>query len=97
MDTIINFGEPLDKQIETAAFMSGFGNDVFVCAGSSLRVAPVNMIPMTAKLGGAKLVIINLQKTHLSQMADLEIFAKIDDVFELLMAKMGFEIPEYKL
>lgn len=30
-------------------------------------------------------------------MADLEIFAKIDDVFEMLMAKMGYEIPEYRL
>lgn len=97
LDTIINFGEPLNDKIQTAAFMAGFGNDVFVCAGSSLRVGPVNMIPMTAKMGGAKLVIINLQKTHLSKMADLEIFAKMDDVFEMLMAKMDLEIPEFKI
>ena len=30
-------------------------------------------------------------------MADLEIFAKMDDVFELLMAKMGYEIPEFQV
>lgn len=45
IDTIINFGEPLNPKIRIKAFMAGLGNDLFICAGSSLRVAPVNMIP----------------------------------------------------
>ena len=73
------------------------GNDLMVCAGSSLRVAPVNKIPYTAVCAGQKLVIINLQKTPFTDLADINIFAKIDDVFELLMKKLGYEIPEYKL
>ena len=73
------------------------GNELMVCAGSSLRVAPVNTIPYSAAMAGQKLVIINLQMTPFSELAELEIFAKIDDVFELLMAKLGYEIPEFKL
>ena len=97
-DTDINFGEALDEQTKVGAWMSIFsGNDLMVCVGSSLRVSPVNKIPYTAAVARQKLVIINLQKTPFTDMADLNIFAKIDDVFELLMAKLGYPIPAYQL
>lgn len=74
------------------------GNDLMVCAGTSLRVAPVNNIPYMAYIAKQNLVIINLQKTPFTDFPGvLNIYAKIDDVFELLMKKLSYEIPEYRL
>ena len=73
------------------------GNNLMVCAGTSLRVAPVNSIPYSAYCAGQKLVIINLKKTPFTDLVELNIFGKIDDVFELLMEKLGYEIPEFNL
>ena len=67
-----------------------------LCVGSSMRVTPAaDMAAVTSEKGG-QLVIINLQKTPLSPMA-LNIHAKIDDVFELLMKKLNMTIPEFRL
>lgn len=43
------------------------------------------------------MVIINLQATPLDELADLIINALIDDVWVLLMKKLGLKIPEFKL
>ena len=39
----------------------------------------------------------NNPKTPLDKYASLRIFAKIDDVFEILMPKLNLKIPEFKL
>lgn len=44
-----------------------------------------------------RLVIVNLQCTPLDALAKLIIHAKTDDVSRLLMAKLGLQIPEFKL
>ena len=46
---------------------------------------------------GANFVNINLEKTPLDNLCCMNIFGQIDDVFELLMVKLGYEIPEWKL
>lgn len=49
------------------------------------------------KMLGASLVIVNLQKTVMDDMADLVINAKLDDFAALLMKKMELRIPAFKL
>ena len=40
---------------------------------------------------------INLQKTPLDYLCTMNIHGLMDDVFELLMSKLGYQIPEFKL
>ncbi|WP_256237062.1 hypothetical protein [Bacillus sp. EB600] len=47
--------------------------DLFIVLGSSLSVSPANHFPIIAKQHGAKLVIINLEKTDLDSKANLVI------------------------
>ena len=43
------------------------------------------------------LVIVNLQCTPLDHVASLRIFAKCDDVSQLLAKKLSLDIPTFKL
>lgn len=44
-----------------------------------------------------RLVIVNLQQTPLDSLASLRINCKCDDVSQMLMKKLGKEIPEFRL
>ena len=44
-----------------------------------------------------RLVIVNLQRTPLDQLASLRINAKCEDVSKMLMTKLGLDIPEFRL
>lgn len=59
--------------------------------GSSLTVAPANDLPRIAR----DIVIVNLQRTPLDSQCSIRIFAKIDELMELLMKKLELEIPEF--
>ena len=96
-DTIINFGENLRDSDLNIGYKQGKKADVMLCVGSSLRVTPAADMAEETPDNGGKLVIINLQKTPLDKKAALCIYAKIDDVFELLMKKLDMKIPEFRL
>ena len=55
--------------------------DVFVVVGSSLVVFPAASLPLVAKENGAKLVIINREKTDFDNLADLVINDSISKTF----------------
>ena len=77
-DSIINFGESLNKDISSQGFNQGLKSDLMVCLGSSLRVQPANQMALVTK---GDLVIVNLQKTILDKNAALVIHCKLDDFF----------------
>ncbi|MDQ0201984.1 hypothetical protein J2S10_005195 [Neobacillus ginsengisoli] len=57
--------------------------DLFIVLGSSLQVSPANYFPTLAKRNGAKVVIVNGEKTPLDPIADLVINdKKIGNVLE---------------
>jgi len=65
-DSIINFGENLpSKELEKAIFESG-KSDLSLVLGTSMRVSPANKFPLEVLENGGKLVIVNLQKKHLT-------------------------------
>ena len=65
--------------------------------GSSCRVSPANIIPMLCKgHDTGKMVIVNLQKTPLTPVADLAIYATCDKVTEMLMEKLQIPIPDFR-
>ena len=43
------------------------------------------------------LVIVNLQRTPLDELASLRIYAKCDDVSRLLAEKLSLQIPSFQL
>jgi len=97
IDSIINFGENLPmKELEKAAFEAG-KSDVSLVLGTSMRVSPANKFPMQAVENDGKLIIINLQKTPYDKQAHLVIREKTDKVMELLMKRLGLDIPQYSL
>ena len=71
-DTIF-FGEALSSQALHKAIESTQHCDVFLVIGSSLVVTPAAQLPVLAKDQGAKLVIINIDKTPIDDLAQLVI------------------------
>lgn len=67
---VVLFGESLPDDAWTAAAQASRAADFFVVVGSSLTVGPANLCPAYALEGGARLVIINQEATHLDGRAD---------------------------
>lgn len=95
-DSIINFGESLNKDVLGNAQAKTFQTDLMVCMGSSMRVSPANMMAMTTAIMG-KVVMVNLQKTPMDDACVLVIHEKCDKVMQLLFEKLGYQIPAFKL
>jgi hypothetical protein len=67
-----------------------------MAVGSSLRAsawAPESV----GKRKGARLVVVNLQITPLDSDADLKIYARSDEVFRMLCARLSMTIPPFTL
>ena len=70
-DTIINFGENLKGEILMKGFALHGVSDLAIAMGSSMRVNPACMMPLTCIANGGKFVMINLQKTQVDMAAQL--------------------------
>lgn len=77
---VILFGEQLPIQQLLAAQDAARKADLVIVVGSSLEVAPASDIPVLALQNGAKLVIINLDTTHLDARADVLLHADAAEI-----------------
>lgn len=81
--SVVLFGEYLPEEAMDVAQMESEKADLFIVLGSSLSVSPANLFPQVAKENGAKLVIINIERTELDFLADLVIHdLKIGELFQ---------------
>jgi NAD-dependent deacetylase len=82
----VSFGQamPEDKMVE--ALCHAQTCDLCIVLGSSLVVYPAASIPETASGSGAKLIIINRDKTPLDHMADLVIPGSLAETMEKITA-----------
>lgn len=97
LNSTIDFGQSLPKKPLELAGEHSRRADLHLACGSSLRVPPACDQPaITARMGG-KLVICNLQKTPLTDMADLQIYAQTDTVMTMLMERFRIPIPPFRL
>ncbi len=62
-----------------------------------MTVTPASNMPKITKKAGGRLVICNLQRTPLDDMADLRIFARCDDLMKLVMQQLRLEVPPFIL
>ncbi len=67
----ISFGQSMPERETAEAYRRSELSDVFVVIGSSLVVHPAASMPVVAKRGGAKLVIINRDETACDNLADV--------------------------
>ena len=96
-DSIINFGENLPEKELNDSFAHAKEADLCLAMGSSLRVTPAANIPELVGERKKNLVIVNLQKTPLDNVAALRVNALCEVFIEKVMKKMEIQIPEFIL
>ncbi len=73
----VSFGQSMPSNEMRRAEQETLRADLFVAIGSSLVVYPAAAFPAMAKRNGAMLIILNLQRTELDDVADLVIHQPI--------------------
>jgi NAD-dependent deacetylase len=76
---VVLFGEALPTETLRAAWTASERAPLYIVLGSSLAVAPANLLPEAAVGRGAPLVIVNRDPTPLDRMATLVINAGIGE------------------
>jgi NAD-dependent SIR2 family protein deacetylase len=74
ISSVVNFGDPIPEKELRLSLGHAQKADVFCAIGSSLTVTPAALMPQKAKSRGAKLIIVNKQKTPLDAAADIRFF-----------------------
>lgn len=85
---VILFGEQLPVRELRDAQDATKKCDVMLIIGSSLEVAPANQLPILAKRNNAKVIIINLEETHLDYLADVVIHARATEILPQIVQKL---------
>jgi len=84
----VSFGQALPADVLMDSMQRARECDLMLAMGSSLVVYPANEVPATSKRHGAKLVILNRDKTPLDDYADLVIRGEIGPTLSAAVAKM---------
>ncbi len=77
---VILLGEQLPVRVLNEAKKQARLCDLMIVVGSSLEMAPAGDLPALAVETGAKLLIINLEPTHLDHLADAVIIGNAVDI-----------------
>lgn len=85
-DTLLDWEDPLPEDDFERAERECEKADLVLCLGTSLRIEPAGSLPLKAK----KFVIVNLQVTAKDDRANLIIRARVDDVMDELMKRLGY-------
>lgn len=86
---VVLFGEALPTDTLRAAWTASEHAPLFIVLGSSLAVAPANLLPEAAVGRGAPLVIVNRDPTPLDRMATLVINAGIGETLRAADELLG--------
>jgi NAD-dependent deacetylase len=83
---VVFFGEALPERAMQAATLHSSDCDLFIVVGSSLVVQPAALMPLFAKDGRARLVIINIGETPYDYEADVLIHGSAGNILERIVA-----------
>ena len=86
----ILFEQALVPEVIDRAFDEAERCDVLLAVGSTLAVGPANQVVPRAKSGGAKVVIVNGDTTHMDGYAHVLLRGSISPVLQALVASAGF-------
>lgn len=84
---VVFFGESLPSEILAEATRRSRSCDLFIVVGSSLVVYPAAHLPEYAVRSGAKLIIVNLSRTHLDARAEVVLRGKAGEVLDQLVER----------
>lgn len=84
----ISFGQAMPERETAEAYRRSEQCEVFIVIGSSLVVQPAAYMPMVAKRGGAKLVIINRDETACDHLADIVINGSAGAIMASIIEKV---------
>ena len=79
----ISFGQAMPETEMARAEEASLAADLFLVAGSSLAVYPAAAFPLVARRAGARLVILNREKTEQDPYADLVLHREIGPTLTL--------------
>lgn len=83
---VILFGEQLPVRTMNRSKKETRLCDLMLVAGSSLATAPAGDLPVMAYETGSRLIVVNYDRTHVDEMADVVIHADVVDVLPRLVA-----------
>jgi NAD-dependent deacetylase len=84
----ISFGQSMPEQETAEAYRHSEDCDLFIVIGLSLVVHPAAYMPVVAKRGGARLVIINRDETACDDMADIVIHGPAGPTMAAVLEKV---------
>ena len=84
----ISFGQSMPEDKLSKAFLMAGKCDLCMVLGSSLVVYPAASVPEYAVKKGAKLIIVNMDATHLDNKADLLIHDSLSKAMDCFMSNM---------
>lgn len=84
----ISFGQAMPVRETNEAYKRSLDSDLFIVVGSSLVVQPAASMPINAKQGGAKLVIINREPTPHDGYADVVLNGPAGEIMERVLARV---------
>ena len=84
----ISFGQSMPERETAEAYRRSEACDLFMVIGSSLVVHPAAYMPVVAKHGGARLVIINRDETARDSMADIIVNGTAGPVMAAILEKV---------
>ncbi len=83
----ISFGQALIPEVIDRAFQMAQTCDVLLAVGSSLSVSPINQVVPTASRHGAKVIIVNGERTEMDAWAHHVVRGSIADVLPVLVGR----------
>jgi NAD-dependent deacetylase len=86
---VVFFGEFIPVEALNTSFQLASCAEAVLVVGTSAVVSPANTIPTIAKSGGAKLIEMNMERTHLTDtVTDIFIEGKAGDTVPALVAEL---------
>jgi NAD-dependent deacetylase len=89
----ISFGQSMPERETREAYERSAACDLFIVIGSSLLVQPAAHMPVVAKRGGAKLVIINRDGTACDDFADIIVNGKAGPTMAAVLERVRQSNP----
>lgn len=80
---IVFFNEPIPQFAKSRSFSEAEKSDVFIIIGTNAEVLPAADLPVKAKEHGAKIIEININKTHLTEtVTDIFLEGKATEILQ---------------
>ena len=96
-DTLLDWDTPLPELEFERAIEAHKQADLAICLGTSLRIRPAGNMPLRTlrkhkKDAPGKLIICNLQKTHLDRNATLRFYTRVDNLMREVCRLLDVEV-----